>query len=95
MEKVLSEEALSQIVGGENVNPADYSEEELAQIFELYFKMYGEVDALPKLRAWGVTSGDYYLMMHQSYWDDTPYYSGPKDYRLAHLIYRRNHKNGS
>lgn len=46
---VLSEELLKQINGGEGVDASAYSEEELAQIFELYFQMYGEFNALPYL----------------------------------------------
>lgn len=45
----LSEEQLTKISGVEGVNVADYSEEALARIFDLYLEMYGETGALPYL----------------------------------------------
>lgn len=88
---VLSEELLKQINGGEGVDVAAYSEEELAQIFELYFQMYGEFNALPYLASFGVTTGDYYLMDRDRYWQETPYAGAPRVWKLAHLVYQRNH----
>ena len=87
---VLSEELLSQVSGGD-LDVSAYSEEELAQIFELYFQMYGDLDALPYLAGWGVTTGDYYLMDRDKYWQDTPYAGAPRVWKLAHLVYQRNH----
>ena len=87
---VLSEELLSQVNGGD-LDVSAYSEEELAQIFELYFQMYGDLDALPYLAGWGVTTGDYYLMDRDKYWQDTPYAGAPRAWKLAHLVYQRNH----
>lgn len=87
----LSAEELIQVSGGAELNVADYSEAELARIFDLYFEMYGHTAALSYLKAWGVTAGDYYIMLNRSYWDGTEQYSGTSGERLAHLIYRRNH----
>ncbi len=87
----LSEEQLTKISGGEGVNVADYSEEALARIFDLYLEMYGETGALPYLAGWGVTTGDYYLMLRSQYWVNTPYCDASMGWRLAHLVYQRNH----
>ena len=95
MEKKLAgitEEELSQISGGDDFDISKYSEEELAQIFKLYFEMYGHTAALSYLSNWGVTAGDYYIMTNNRFWHDSPY-DGAKDYyKLAHLIYMRNHR---
>ena len=87
----LTEEELGKISAGEQIDVSQYSEEELAQIFDLYFQMYGQVGALPYLSGWGVTTGDYYLMSHKKYWMDTNYYSASDGWRLAHLVYKRKH----
>ena len=87
--KNLSEELLSQVSGGVDVSM--YSEEDLAAIFDYHFQKYGQIDALPYLETWGVTTGDYYLMSRRKYWEDTPYYDASDGWKLAHLIYQRNH----
>ena len=82
---------LEQVNGGDGLNVAAYSEEELARIFDLYLEMYGHAGAIPYLEAWGVTTGDIYLMTHPKYWMDTPYSQASNGWRLAHLIWKRNH----
>lgn len=89
--KEISMNEMQKVTGGENANIAKYSEEELAKIFELYFEMYGEAGALPYISDWGVTTGDYYLMARDKYWTDTPYCGAPRAWKLAHLVYKRNH----
>lgn len=89
--ELLSEESLSQVSGGAGVDVSMYSEEELARIFGLYFEMYGEVGALPYLAGWGVTTGDYFLMDRDNYWEGSPYSGAPREWKLAHLVYQRNH----
>jgi len=43
------------------------------------------------MAGWGVTTGDYYLMDRDKYWQDTPYAGAPRAWKLAHLVYQRNH----
>lgn len=88
----LTEEDLAKLTGGENINVSKYTEEELAQIFQLYFDMYGDLAALSYLNEWGVTSGDYYLMSHETFWNDSKYAGAPKAWKLAHLVYLRSHR---
>ncbi len=86
---MISEEQLSQASGGVDVSM--YSEEELAKIFDLHFEMYGDVGALPYLAGWGVTTGDYYVIVRDQFWENTPYQGSTLGWKLAHLVYQRNH----
>ena len=88
----ITEEELKKIAGGAEIDVSKYSEKELAQIFQLYLDMYGEVGALPYLNEWGVTSGDYYLMSRDTGWDDHYLNKAPFGWKLAHLVYMRNHR---
>ena len=89
----MTEEELQNIAGGEEIDVSRYSEEELDRIFDLYFSMYGySTKALPYLKDWGVTPGDFYVANNNRYFRDSPYEGAPVSYRLAHLIWLKNHR---
>ena len=86
---ILSEELLKQVSAGVDVSM--YSEEDLAAIFDYHLQKYGQIDALPYLEQWGVTTGDYYIMSRRKYWEDSYYHDASDGRKLAHLVYQRLH----